>query len=195
MAEQSLNINSKINLGLPAQPPDSLQNPEVIALAKLLINTSGILLRALEQYVGITPKDASSWPELTPTDTLLRHQAGRIYPIVGEPVAYGAFVHLYNDANNLKVRNANSVGGFPAHGYCNVVGGSGLGDYTEIILSQGILPVTGLLPGQSIYLSSTDGVASLVPDTGAGRTEQYLGIGIAMNLAYIDISLGQYIQH
>ncbi|SRR6266571_4212373 len=188
------NFNSLINLGLPAQAPDFIKNPEVRAAVEMSILSINALLRAIEQYGGITQKDITLWSSLHPNDTLLRHQQGRFYLPAFEALAFGAFINLFSDAGICKARNSSSIAK-PAHGYCNVTGGSLAGAFTEVILAQGILAVTGILPGQALYLANTAGLSSTVPDTAVGRIEQFLGIGVAPGIAYIDITLGQYIQH
>src|SRR6266853_3628220 len=182
-------INSLINLGIPSQAPDFIRNPEVRAAVDLSISATNALLRALEQYGGITQKDITLWNFLQPADTLLRHQLGRFYVIAKENIAAGAFINLINDAGVCKVQNSDSLGK-PAHGYCNVSGGVLAGNFTEVILSQGILAIGGILPGQAIYLSHILGTPATVPDVAAGRIEQFLGIGVAAGIVYIDISLG-----
>ena len=194
MAQNPNVLNSQIDLGLPDTPPDGIKTPEVRGVYEFVINSINNLVRAIEQFVGITTKDITQWSQLIPTDTLLRHQAGRLYVTASENIAFGAFINLHNNAGVLNVRNSDSLGK-PAHGYCNISGGVLAGARTEVILSQGILPIGGILPGQAIYLSHVLGAPSTVPDVAAGRTEQFLGIGVAPGIAYIDISLGQYIQH
>lgn len=188
-------LNSNVDLGIPDTPPDGVKNPEVRGVYEFVINTINNLVRAIEQFVEPTTKDITQWSQILPTDTLLRFQAGRLYVVASENIAETAFVNLHNAAGILNVRNANSAGGKPAHGYCNIPGGVVAGNRTEIILSQGLRAVAGLLPGQAIYLSNVNGIPSTVPDVAAGRLEQFLGIGVAPGIAYIDISLGQYIQH
>jgi hypothetical protein len=197
MATDPSKINSQINLGIPDTPPDGLKSGEVKELYAFTINAMNNILRNLEQFVGITTKDITQWSQLTPQDTLLRHEAGRLYVIAGENLSFGSFVGLVNNAGVLNVKKAFSTNPnpLPAVGYCNIPGGAIAGQITEIILSQGILSVTGLNPGQPIYLSGTPGVPSTTPDTTVFHIEQFLGIGIATNLAYIDISLGEYVQH
>ncbi len=194
MAQNPNVLNSQINLALPDTPPDGIRSPEVKAVYDFVINSLNNLLRGIEQFVGITTKDITQWPQLKPTDTLLRFQEGRLYVIASENIAQYAFVNLFSNGGVLNVRNSDSLGK-PAHGYCNILNGVLAGARTEVILSQGIMPVAALLPGQAIYLSHVLGAPSIVPDVAAGRTEQFLGIGVAPGIAYIDISLGQYIQH
>lgn len=193
----AVNTNSVVNLNVPAIAPDGFTTPEVRAAVELFLNGFNNFLRSFEQYVGATQKDVTLWPFLVPSDTLLRHQAGRLYGVAGEVLANGDFVNIYNNAGILNFRKSNGTAGTirPAHGYCSTSGGIGIGAIGEIILAQGILAVSGILPGQPIYLSTSAGLATTTALTGAGQLEQYIGIGVANNLAYIDISMGQYIQH
>jgi hypothetical protein len=190
-------INSVINLNIPATVPDAFENPEVRAAVELFLNTLNNLLRNLELFGGISPKDVTTWNDLLPSDTLLRHQLGRLYPIANETLAFGSFINLHNNAGVINARKANAASGLvkPAHGYCSQAGGITAGNRGEIILSQGLLGIGGVSPGAPIYLSTTPGVATLVAPTGAGQLEQFLGIAVATDIVYIDISLGQYIQH
>ncbi|SRR5258706_968005 len=187
-------LNSQIILGLPDRAPDGIKNAEVRELYEFVIAAFKNLQQGIEQFNGITTRDITQWPQSKPSDTLLRQNLGRFYVIAKEILAFGAFVNLVLDAGICKAQNSNSVGK-PAHGYCNIPNGATAGNFTEVILSQGILAIGGLNPGQAIYLSNVNGVASTVPDVAAGRIEQFLGIGVAPGIAYIDISLGQYIQH
>ncbi len=191
---QNLLINSIIDLGIPDKPPDGVQNPEVRAVYDFVIRIANAFHRGIEQFGGVTTKDITQWPQIQPSDTLYRQNVGRFYVIAKEAIAAGAFVSLMNDGGICKVQNSDSLGK-PAHGYCNIPGGAIAGNFTEVILSQGLLSIGGVNPGQAIYLSHVPGVASIVPDVAVGRIEQFLGIGIAPGIVYIDISLGQWIQH
>lgn len=196
MAQINQNINSVINLSLPVAPPEIFTNPQVVAAVKMYINGTNTLLRAIEQYLGVTQKDIALWQYLQPADTLLAHQLNRLYVVAGEALSFGSFVNLYNDAGTLKARKGNSTTYLkPAGGFCSVVGGAALGDVTEVILGAGILPIIGIAPSQSIYLSTTGGVASVTPDTAAGHLEQFLGFGIETDVAYVCISQGVWIKH
>lgn len=190
-------VNSVVNLNAPATVPDGFENPEVRAAVELFLGSQLNLLRALEQYVGITQKDITLWNSIVPSDTLLRHQAGRLYVTASEAISFGHFINLHNNAGVLNCRKAQGTAGTVrvAQGYCNDADGAAIGERTEVILSSGLLAVGGVAPGQAIYLSTVAGVPTTVPLTGAGQLEQFLGIGVATNLVYIDISLGQYIQH
>jgi len=195
---QSQNINSEVNLGLPVTAPDEIQHPEVIILYRQFIKTANILLRALEQYVGVTQQSPEQWNVVSPIETILRSLAGRFYCQFSEAVSYGDFVNIHNVAGIANARKASATSGSvkPAHGYCNIINGVALGAFGEVILSQGIFQLVGILPGQAFYLSeTTPGLATVTAPVGAGQLEQFLGIGIRANIAYIDITLGQYIQH
>lgn len=186
MAQPGESISSNINLALPAQVPENFINLEVQASVRLMLNAMRNLLRGVEQYGGFTQKDETLWPDLTPSDTLLRHQLGRLYVMAGADLVFGNFINLYNAAGTLKVKKADSTVPLAAYGYCNDVNGVLTGSYTEVILGLGLLVINGVTPGAPIYLAG-NGLAALAPDTTAGHINQYLGIGVATNLAYIDI--------
>lgn len=190
-------INSIVNLNLPSSSPDLFTDPEVRQLAELVINALTTFLGEFEKYVGATQKDITTWSSQLPSDTLLRHQPGRLYVTASEAIAFGDFINLHSSAGVLNVRKANGAAGLvkPAWGYCSTTAGIALGARGEVILSQGIQTITGVLPGQPIYMSTSPGQATTTPLTGAGQLEQFLGFGVANNLAYIDIATGQYIQH
>lgn len=196
MSGQPSTVNSVVNIGLPSSPPDGFKNPEVVELYRVFAQTANNLLRAMEQYGGFTQKDRSIWGELTPEETLLRSFQGRLYVVASETINAGEFINLHNTAGVLNVRKSNGSAGTvrPAHGYCSTTGGILVGETGEVILSQGILSIGGVSPGQAIYLSTTPGGAQNVPLTAAGQLSQFLGIGVATDVVYIDISLGQYTQ-
>lgn len=200
MPTSAATISSVINLGLPAGTPENFTDPQSIALYQLLVQTAQNLLTAIERGTGLSQKPMTQWNSLNPSDTLIRQNAGRLYVIFSETVAYGALVNLYNNAGKLTARNSNSTDPLKrATGYCNVnnsiQSGAGLGEYGEVILSQGIIGVGGVLPGDLLFLAPSDGQMQIGPDITAGHIEQFIGIGIAPNLVYIDISLGSWIQH
>lgn len=190
-------INSILNINLPANAPDGFTDPEVRASVEMFINILQSFLDGFERYVGATQKDITTWNSLLPSDTLIRHQPGRLYLPASEILNFGEFINLHSNAGVLNARKANGTSGTvrPAHGYCSTSAGIGIGVRGEVTLSQGILVISGVTPGQAIYISTSAGQATATPLTGAGQLEQYLGIGVGNNLAYIDISLGQYIQH
>lgn len=190
-------INSIVNLNVPAIAPDGFTDPQVRAAVELFLTGLNNFLRNFEQYTGATQKDVTLWQSLVPSDTLIKHQMGRLYGVAGENLIAGDFINLVNNAGVLNFRKANGTAGTirPAHGYCSTTGGIAIGATGEVIVAQGILAVSGILPGQAIYLSTIAGLATVTPLTGAGQLEQFIGIGVANNLAYIDITLGQYIQH
>lgn len=197
MPSTQLTINSLINLFLPAAAPESFQDPQVKAAVDLMLTGFNNILRGLEQYTGATQKDVTLWNSLVPGDTIISGQHRRLYGIANEALAFGDFINLVNVAGVLQFRKSNGAAGVvkPAHGFCITIGGIAIGNFGEVTLKSGLLAVTGLLPGQAIYQSATPGLAGTVALVGAGQLEQFIGIGVASNLAYIDISMGSYIQH
>ncbi len=192
MAQSGL-LDSKINLGLPSEAPEEFTHPQVRGAVNMSINGMNNILRAIEQYGGVTQKPVGDWSTTAPQDTILRANTGRFYLKASEDIAFGALINIHN-SSGAKAQNATSVGK-PAHGYCNVSGGVIAGADCEVILGMGLVGIGGVSPGDSVYLSATPGLAALSPDLGAGRIEQYVGFGVDTDLVYIQITLGAYIQH
>lgn len=189
--------NSIINLGLPAIAPDSFVDPQVKAAVEIFITGMNNFLREFERYSGVTQKDISLWSSQLPSDTLLRHQLGRLYVPAFENLIFGDVTNLIFSGGILKARKADATAGSikPASGFCSTASGILAGSTGEIILSQGLCTITGVFPGDRLFLAPSPGQATTTPPTGAGQLEQFLGLGVAINLAYFDISMGQYIQH
>lgn len=194
---QNLQINSLVNLFLPAASPDSFTDPQVKAAVDLYLTGFANFLRYFEEFTGATQKDMTLWTSLLPSDTIISGQHRRLYGKASENLAFGDFINLVNVAGVLNFRKSNGAAGLvkPAHGWCSTIGGILIAETGEVILKSGLLAVTGLLPGQAIYQSATPGLAGTVALVGAGQLEQFIGIGVASDLAYIDISMGSYIQH
>lgn len=192
-------ISSNINLGLPSGTPEIYERPTEKSLYQLVVSSVQNLLSNIEIYCGLTQKPMTQWSLLKPSDTLRRQNLGRLYCIASEAIAFGALVNVFNNGGVLTARNANSSTGKSAIGYCNVNNsqqvGMGIGQYGEVILSQGILAVGGISPADRLFLSSVNGQMQIGPDVVAGHIEQFIGIGIGVNLVYIDITLGSWIQH
>lgn len=192
-----LPIASLINLYLPASSPEFFKDPEVRAAVDMFLTGFANFLRGFEQYTGATQKDVTQWSSLLPSDTIISGQHRRLYGIASETLAYGNFINLVNSAGTLKFRKSDGAAGLvkPCHGWCSTSGGIPIGEVGEVTLKTGLLAVAGIAPGQAIYQSTTPGLATTTALTGAGQLEQFIGIGVVTDLAYIDISLGQYIQH
>jgi hypothetical protein len=190
-------VNSVMNLNLPSAAADSISDPEVKALADQMILTFANFQQEIERYSGITQKDITTWSNQLPTDTLLTHQLRRLYVKASEALLFGDLINLHNVAGILNARKANGTAGTvrAARGFCSTAGGIGINAIGEVILHSGILAIAGVLPGQDIFLSTTAGLAGTVPLTGAGQLEQYIGTGVASNLAFINIAMGQFLQH
>jgi hypothetical protein len=190
-------VNSQINLNLPKSAADNVADPEVKALADQMILTFSNLQQELEHWLGITQKDITTWSSLLPSDTLLTHQLRRLYVKASEALLFGDLINLHNVAGVLNARKANGTAGTvrSARGFCTTAGGIAIGAVGEVILGSGILAVAGILPGQDIFLSTVAGLSTTVALTGAGQLEQYIGTGVANNVAFINIAMGQFIQH
>lgn len=200
MADTGGRLNSLINISLPAQVPENFTQPEVVQAVRMFIGALTALIQGIEQFTGITQKDTTQWSVLSPNDTLLKANLGRLYIMAGENMNYFHFANIYNDTGVAKARKATSFDVGDAaprkcHGYCNQAGGAIAGTMTEIIVGQGIMPITGVVAGADLWLSPSSGLAQLTPDTTATHLEQHLGFGVGTDIAYVDIALGTYAQH
>jgi len=190
-------LNSIINLALPSSAPESFSDPQVRGAVDLFLISLNNFLREFERFSGVTQKDITLWDSLLVSDTVLKHQLGRLYVVAFENLILGDLINLFSDAGILKARRANAASGSvrPAVGYCSTTNGILAGARGECILSQGLNTITGVAVGDRLFLSTSAGQATVTPPGGAGELEQFVGIGVAINIAYMDISMGQYIQH
>lgn len=197
--QPAANFSSVINVGLPASVPDSFKQPESKSIYQLLVQTAQNLLTSLETYCGISQKAMTVWSLLSPSDTLLRQNLGRLYVQSTEDIAFGALVNLFDNGGSLGARNANSSTGRRAHAYCSVNSsaqtGIPSGLFGEVILTLGLIGISGVNPGDNLWLASVNGQMQTTPDTTAGHIEQYIGVGVAPNLVYVCMATGAYIQH
>lgn len=197
MAGVNTPTNSLVNLSLPDKAPEQFTDPQARSAVELFIVSLNNMLREFERYVGATQKDVTLWSSLLASDTLIRHQGGRFYAKASEAIAFGDLINLHNVAGVCNVRKANAAAGLikPARGFCSTTTGIALGAFGEVILSQGILAIAGVSPGDAVYLSTSPGQGTLSILTGVGQLEQFVGFGIASNLVQIDISQGSFLQH
>lgn len=196
MAESPSTYSSNIQIGLPGSTPENLIDPQVVTTYRILSGAILNLLRALEQYGGVTQKEETQWSFLTGVDTILLSNLTRFYTIAGEDIDRYQFVNIYDDGGVSKVRLATSYDGaapLQAHGFAN--SGALTGERLEVMLQFGVVPVSGIVSGDELYLSNTPGAVSNTPDTIAGHLEQHIGVGIANDLAFISITMGSFIQH
>lgn len=145
-----------------------------------LYNAIQQLQQAFVDFAGIAPQDMNFWSQLIPEQTILAQNANRMYLQTTEAVGTGAMVNCFFSGGVLKARNANATNNTkPCHGYCNVVGGGGLGDYIEVIMFHGLCTLfSGLTAGTGYYLSTVNGGIQAVAPVAAGNVEQFLGIAI-----------------
>lgn len=197
MAGTNTPTNSLVNLSLPDKAPEQFTDPQARSAVELFIVSLNNMLREFERYVGATQKDVTLWSSILASDTLIRHEAGRLYAKASENIAFGDFINLHNVAGICNIRKANAAAGIvkPARGFCSTTAGIAIGAFGEVILSQGLLTISGINPGDAVYLSTSPGQGSLTPAVGAGQLEQFIGFGVASNLVQIDITQGSYLQH
>lgn len=114
--------------------------------------------------------------------------------VAGEDLLLGSAVSFTDVAGILTARNANATtGARPCQGFCTEIGGIATGNSGEVSLATGYTSVSGLTPGQSYYLSTTDGLIAASPAVAAGNIEQYVGFGVTSTL--LSFNTGYWRQH
>lgn len=191
-----LSYNLPINLRLATSAPD-LGNvpPQVIAAFDEVYLVLNNLASAFVTLTGAGPINRSEW-ELRKNDpsTLLATNTHRLYVQADEVLAYGEIVSFTNSGTDLRAILADATNNSRfAVGFVNNVDGAGIGDVAEIIVGQGLLPSSGLTPGDPYYLSTTPGFMAAAPAVAAGNIEQFLGVAASPNALFFNC--GYWIQH
>lgn len=178
----------KINLGLPAQPADTIP-PDLYEYFNTLHKAIHNLLRGVSQYAGVDPPASDTWDSLTYQDTILTGNATRMYPIAGATIARGALVNLYNDAGTLKARLAvNTSASTMAHGIANTAAVAG--QRLEINWLRGVIDSIGSLTvGSLYYLSPVAGFVQATRPATAGQIIQPIGLAVGTSTMIADTPL------
>lgn len=184
--------SSPVNFVIPAIAPDGIKDPAVQLAVSQMYNAFQQIIFTFINYCGIGPQAANIWPQLEGVaSTLLRNNMNRYYAPAVETIGYGALISLVNAGGIAAARNANAANHLHwADGFCNVVGGLTSGQFGEFILKSGILPIVGATPAQRYWLATAAGLITTAPSTGAGLTEQYIGIAINSGSILMDIAPG-----
>jgi len=196
MSDTGLSYNLSVNFRLTSNaPPLPLTTSDVRAAFEDVYVVLNNLSNAFVTLAGASPRNRSEWPLLSgSSSTLLTSNTNRLYVEASEIIAYGDIINLTNVAGLLRVQLANAVDNTrPADGFCSSSTGIAVGEVGEVILAHGVLPASGLTPGQRYYLSTTNGIMSNVPAVAAGNIEQYLGVAISSTAMYFNS--GYWIQH
>lgn len=191
------NLNSftaPVDFRLSQTPPDGIEDPAVKAGFDEVYNSFQQVFRTFVDYCGIGPQPSDSWAQLAGNpSTLLASNLNRFYVIADEPITQGAAISIVNVAGAAHAVNANATNNTkPCRGFSNGPTVS-TGEVFEAILGQGITNISGLVPGNSYYLSTSNGLISSGPAVGAGNIEQYLGFAVTDTTLVFNV--GYWIQH
>jgi len=184
MAQQSTSLSSNINVGLRSDVPETITTPDGKSIYSTMIQVINNLIQFIEQYCGVTQKDITQWSTLSPSDTIVSPNMGRLYVIANVNLSYGHMVNLFNDGTQLSARLADEAAVRRCHGYCNVAGGVLAGQFCEIILINGIVTITGVVRGTTYWL----GNAGLIT---AVASNQVIGFGVGTNTLAVAIDSGK----
>jgi hypothetical protein len=161
---------STINTGLPniADPPDPLFFAEFTRVYNAIRN----LTLAIDLYTGTMAPD----PTTTPANSVLVQNSLRVFSTFNEDVAYGQMVNLYDSGGGvLAARLASAaVAGLVCRGWCAEAGGVLTGATGQIKLGGICTAISGLVPGDTYYLSNTPGGIAAT----AGTVGQIVGFAL-----------------
>ncbi len=93
-----------------------------------------------------------------------------------EALTAGNLVSIWSNAGAENVRKADaSAEGKPCNGY--VLDTVASGATVNVYFGRKITGLSGIVPGQRYFLSTTPGGFTATPVTGAGRVDQFIGTG------------------
>lgn len=184
MAQQSTNLNSAINAGLPSSVPENITTPDGKSVFSTMIQVVTNLINAIEQYCGVTQKDITQWSTLAPADTIVAYNMGRLYVRATVALSYGVMINLFDSGAELQARKADEGAGRRCHGYMNVPGGVAIGDFCEVILINGLVQIIGVVRGSTYWLANNGLIT-------AAASNQVIGFGVATNWLYVAIDSGK----
>jgi hypothetical protein len=178
-----------------AQVPDNVP-PEFVTAFNQVYAAIQQIIFSLVVNCGIGPRNTDQWTDLaaTPYVTLLAGNLNRLYVEASEDISFGAAVNLYNNGGTLGARNANATNNTkPCRAFCSSVDGISSGTVGEVLVNAGTATISGLTPGTSYFLSTTNGLIANSPAVAAGNIEQF--VGVAVTDSVLSFNLNYWIQH
>lgn len=187
-------FSAPVDFRLTQTPPDNIEDPAVRVALEEVYNSLQQVFRTLVDYCGIGSQPASDWASLAGNpSTILIGNLTRFYVVADEPITVGAAISLKNVSGTVRAINANATDNTkPCRGFSNGPTVS-TGELIEVFLGQGLTNVSGLTPGASYYLSTSNGLIATGPAVGAGNIEQY--VGFALTDTVMMFNVGYWIQH
>lgn len=140
------------------------------------------------EFLGVVASTGSA----NAGDIVALDDTGHLDPSV-MPVGYGAdvkvlpatealsasnLVNVWNSSNTPSVRKADATAeGKPCHGF--VLDSVASGATVTVYFGRKITGLTGIVAGQRYYLDTTAGGFTATPISGAGKVDQFIGVGIS----------------
>jgi len=144
------------------------------------------------RLIAAASQDPATWSSLLPADTIKSQNLNRLYVQAGEALVFGATVNLYDKgAGVLGARKADATNATvkPCHGFVNTVHATALGDFCEVIVTQGMCTaIAGLTVGTTYYQSTTPGLITSVKPI-APNMIQPVGFALGTAMMYFNSPL------
>jgi hypothetical protein len=179
-------ITSPINLGL-ALSADSAPK-EIRGFIESIHNALKQLQLALNTYAGASMQLTEDWGTVTPDQTVIVGNMGRLYVPAIETISFGHVINLFDNAGVLSVRKANATNNTkPCHGWCSHPGGIAIGTFGETQIGPSLnTGVTTLVRGTRYALSTTDGLITAAAPVAAGNIEQWISFALSPTLLFMN---------
>lgn len=183
-------LSSPIRLAIGTTPSD--QKPELQNALQPIYTSLNTLVAALRTYAG-----AGSWAN-KPVNPLVTHSDGnscRIYVVAGEAgMMRGSIISLLDNGNGYcqaVLASATSALGRKPCGVINTnTESTELGDVIEVMLFDGATSaIENLTPGARYYVSTTNGVITSTPPSGAGIVAYLVGIALSSKCLLLRMDL------
>ena len=133
---------------------------------------------------------AAGYQNIAQAAVTIGNSKKRIYVPSSVAITYGQLVNLWDNAGTLEAQLADATtAATPAHGICNTVGTSGIGDMLEILLpSCHLTSIGGMNQGDMYFLSTTPGAVQNTPPAVAGNIVQAVGVALAADSMFFNLS-------
>lgn len=179
--------NSKILLGLPNLPPDTIDQKlwsEFLTVYRAIQN----LLVGVSEFSGVDAPDAIEIASMDPTKYLLGANLARWYPTADIGILRGQMVKPSTSGSN-RCTTANAAVGLvnsPAIGVANQ--SVSAGQKVEVITNGITDAIGGMVPGTLYYLSPTSGAVQNLRPVAAGQVIQPIGWAMSPSQMLLCIS-------
>lgn len=175
--------NSKILLGLPSLPPDTI-DPKLWGEFLTIYRAMQNLLNGVSEFTGIDGPDALEIASMDPAKYLLGANVARHYPITDVNVVRGQLVAI-GGAGHVGFATATN-GAAIAYGVANA--NAAAGTRVEVITSGLTTAIGGMTPGTLYYLSPTLGAIQNLRPVAAGQVIQPIGWAVSSGQMLLNIS-------